>query len=106
METFHAHIYYQKETFEKAKAIVRSASNKEGVTVGRMHERPVGPHPTWSCQLLFSKENLTNMMIWLLENRRGLSIFMHPLTGDDLLDHTEHAIWLGEKYDLNLNIFK
>ena len=106
MEKFHAHIYYEKETLEKAKTLVDQAYSKEGVIVGRMHERPVGPHPTWSCQLLFSKDQLTNMMIWLLENRKGLTIFIHPVTGNDLLDHTDHAIWLGKKIDLNLKVLK
>jgi len=103
METFHAHIYYEKETMEKARALVDKAYTKEGVVVGRMHEKLVGPHPTWSCQLLFSKDQLTNMMIWLLENRKGLTIFIHPVTGNDLLDHTDHAIWLGRKIELNLD---
>ena len=102
MEIFHAHIYYEKETMEKARALVKKAYNQKGVTVGRMHKLPVGPHPTWSCQLLFSKDQLTNMMIWLLENRKGLTIFIHPVTGNDLLDHTDYAIWLGRKIDLNL----
>ena len=66
METFHAHIYYEQSTFEKAKTLVDKAYDQEGVTVGRMHEKPVGPHPVWSCQLLFHREQLTNMMIWFL----------------------------------------
>ena len=66
MENFHAHIYYENNTFEKAKILVDQAYRKEGVIVGKMHEKPVGPHPTWSCQLLFSKDQLANMMIWLL----------------------------------------
>ena len=102
METFHAHIYYEQSTFEKAKTLVAKAYDQEGVTVGRMHEKPVGPHPVWSCQLLFHKEQLTNMMIWLLKNRKGLTIFIHPVSGDDLLDHTDYSIWLGKKLELNL----
>ena len=71
-----------------------------------MHEKPIGPHPTWSCQLLFSKVQLTSMIIWLLENRRGLTVFIHPVTGDDFLDHTDHAIWLGNQVELNLEGLK
>ena len=102
MDQFHAHIYYDSKTLEQAKILVEKANEKEGIKIGRMHERPVGPHPTWSCQLLFSKEKLTEMIIWLLESRKGLSIFIHPVTGDDVLDHTEYAIWLGQKWDLDL----
>ena len=102
LEKFHAHIYYEKETFGNAQKLVKKAYNQDGVVVGRMHEKPIGPHPKWSCQLLFSKDQLTNMMILLLENRKGLTVFIHPVTGKDFLDHTEHAIWLGEKLELNL----
>jgi DOPA 4,5-dioxygenase len=31
---------------------------------------------------------------------------MHPETGDDLLDHTEHAIWMGAMRPLNLGMFQ
>ena len=39
-------------------------------------------------------------------NRQSLTVFTHPNTGDDLADHRDHAIWMGEVLDLNLAIFK
>jgi DOPA 4,5-dioxygenase len=42
---------------------------------------------------------------WLALNRKGLVIFMHPDTGDDLMDHTEHAIWMGAVRPLDLSAF-
>ena len=56
METFHAHIYYEQSTFEKAKTLVDKAYDQEGVTVGRMHEKPVGPHPVNKYDDLASKK--------------------------------------------------
>ena len=38
-------------------------------------------------------------------NRDGLTVFVHPGTGDDLADHRDHALWLGEKLELNLKRF-
>jgi len=32
-------------------------------------------------------------------------VFVHPETGDDLTDHTRHAIWLGAMLPLELSIF-
>jgi DOPA 4,5-dioxygenase len=32
---------------------------------------------------------------WLMFNRQGLNILIHPLTDDEVEDHTEHAVWLG-----------
>ncbi|MFQ5938851.1 MAG: DOPA 4,5-dioxygenase family protein [Alphaproteobacteria bacterium] len=39
-------------------------------------------------------------------NRDGLTVFVHPETGDDLADHLDHALWLGEKLELNLSVFE
>ena len=30
-------------------------------------------------------------------------VFVHPETGDPVPDHTDHALWMGEKLDLNLD---
>jgi DOPA 4,5-dioxygenase len=45
-------------------------------------------------------------MLWLALNRNGLVVFTHPLTGDDLADHTEHAIWMGGVRELKVGMFK
>ena len=106
MNQFHAHVYYDSSSFYKAKVLVKKAYKINGVNVGKMHEKPVGPHPVWSCQLLFDKGQLTNMLVWLLKNRDDLTIFIHPVTDNELLDHTDFAIWLGDRYELNLEALK
>ena len=107
MDHFHAHVYYDSSNFDKAKRLVETAYKQlTEVTIGKMHEKPVGPHPVWSCQLLFDRGQLTNMLIWLLKNRDDLTIFIHPVTDNELLDHTDYAIWLGERYELNLEALK
>jgi len=42
---------------------------------------------------------------WAVLNRRGLTIFAHAETGNDLADHTEHVIWFGPSETLDLSIF-
>ena len=42
---------------------------------------------------------------WLLLNRRGLTILVHPETGDDYEDHAQHALWLGAILPLRLDAF-
>jgi aromatic ring-cleaving dioxygenase len=32
-------------------------------------------------------------------------VFLHPETGDELKDHTDHAIWLGAMRTLDLSVF-
>ena len=36
---------------------------------------------------------------------RDFPVFLHPDTGNDLLDHSEHAIWMGAIRTLDLSIF-
>lgn len=102
IKEYHAHLYYCEDTFEKACEIIEKAKDISAFTIGRMHKKNVGPHPKWSCQLLFANDDLPVVLPWLFENRDGLTVFMHPQSGDDKLDHTDHAIWLGEKVKLKL----
>ena len=103
---YHAHIYYDEPTIDTAREVCERAAEKFDVAMGRMHERPVGPHPVWSCQLAFDKNKFGRVIPWLCKNRQGLTVFIHPITGDDLKDHTDHAIWMGSMMELNLEIFR
>ncbi len=103
---FHAHVYFSEETFEQARDLCEAASDRFAVTMGRMHKKPVGPHPVWSCQLAFAPDQFGAVIPWLALNRDGLVIFIHPETGDHLADHTRHALWMGQMLPLNLEIFE
>lgn len=106
VQGYHAHVYFNADTVDQARALCEEATRRFGLKMGRVHERPVGPHPDWSCQLAFEHAQLADVMLWLALNRKGLVVFLHPLTGDDLADHTEHAIWMGAVRDLDVSIFK
>jgi DOPA 4,5-dioxygenase len=106
IEGYHAHVYFDAQTIEQARALCETVSAKFDIRMGRVHERPVGPHPDWSCQLAFSHEQFADVMLHLALNRNGLVVFTHPLTGDDLADHTEHAIWMGGVRELNVGMFR
>ncbi|QCI10010.1 4,5-dioxygenase [Pseudomonas putida] len=103
---YHAHVYYDANTLEQARELCEEAARLFPVTMGRMHQKPVGPHPDWSCQLAFAPEVVGVVLPWLALNRKGLVVFLHPLTGDELLDHRDHAIWMGAVRPLNLSIFQ
>lgn len=98
---FHAHVYFNEETVEKATQLCRTAEELFGVEMGRVHEKPVGPHPMWSCQLAFGPETFAKVVPWLAINRDGLIVFVHPETGDDVKNHTDHAIWMGQVLELD-----
>lgn len=100
---YHAHVYFDAESVDAARALCREAGERFNVQVGRVHEKLVGPHPRWSCQLAFSAAEFDRIIPWLDEHRGGLDVFVHGLTGDDLKDHTDHAYWLGNEWPILLD---
>ena len=103
-ESYHAHVYFDADTVDKARALCEEADRRFELKMGRIHERPVGPHPMWSCQLAFGHDVFADLTAWLALNRDGLIIFLHPETGDEIADHTHHAIWMGEILELDLSV--
>ncbi len=105
-ERYHAHVYFEAKTADQARNLCISAWQECHVGLGRFHQKPVGPHPRWSCQLSFDADEFERIVPWLDAHRNGLDILVHPLTGDALAEHTEHAGWLGEPVALNVEIFE
>ena len=103
---YHAHVYFAAETLEQATALCHQAGDTFGVAAGRIHQKQVGPHPHWSCQLTFDSTQFEQFIPWLEAHRNGLDILVHGLTGDDYADHTTHASWLGNATPLNLGMFQ
>ncbi|RDL45170.1 4,5-dioxygenase [Marinomonas piezotolerans] len=104
-KAYHAHVYFDASTVEFATQLCNEAGAKFGLRVGRVHQKLVGPHTRWSCQLVFSQQSFDDVVPWLDEHRNGLSILIHGVTGDDYKDHTDHAYWLGDEADLYLGNF-
>lgn len=103
---YHAHVYFDAQSLPQARALCEAARDRFSLQMGRVHERTVGPHPMWSCQLLFPAEKFAAVVPWLHVHRNGLIVFVHTLTGDDLWDHTHGAMWLGESVALKLDMFE
>ncbi|MFF7707240.1 DOPA 4,5-dioxygenase family protein [Pseudomonas sp. NPDC007930] len=106
VQGYHAHIYFDATTLPQARALCEDAARRFPLQMGRVHEKPVGPHPDWSCQLAFGAGLIGEVLPWLAMNRNGLVVFLHPLTGDELADHRDHAIWMGAVRPLKLEMFE
>ena len=102
---FHAHIYFDAEELEQARALAAAVQNQFGVAVGHFHQRPVGPHPRGSVQLTVPTQLFGDVATWLTVNRAGLTIFAHASTGEDRKDHTHNVVWFGPSEELNLALF-
>ncbi|WP_413112101.1 DOPA 4,5-dioxygenase family protein [Thaumasiovibrio sp. DFM-14] len=105
-EAYHAHIYFDSNTLLFATNLCRRIGETFSLRVGRLHQKPVGPHTKWSCQVLFTKADFERFIPWLDENRGQLSVLIHADTGDDLIDHTAYAYWLGDAVALDLRLFE
>jgi len=108
IKSYHAHIYY-----DPAKTKAAAARLREGVaaafphaTVGSWHDEAVGPHTVSMYQVAFSVEDFPRLVPWLMLNRDGLDVLVHPLAGNAYDDHTVYAMWLGDKLPLKLDVLK
>ena len=46
--------------------------------------------------------NTSAICRWLSLNHQGLSILIHPETGNFIADHRDNALWTNERLELNL----
>jgi aromatic ring-cleaving dioxygenase len=76
------------------------------VELGRWHDKPIGPHPKSMYQVKFVPEQFGKLVPWLMLHREGLDVLVHPETGDAVRDHTDQALWLGEKLALNIAVLR
>ena len=104
---YHPHIYYDPGTRDRAARLrERVATAFPAAILGRWHDAPVGPHPQSMYQIAFPREMLAAFVPWLMLNRDGLTILLHPETGDDYVDHSAHAAWFGAVLPLRLEMFR
>jgi aromatic ring-cleaving dioxygenase len=100
---YHAHVYYQPETRGTAKALRRELEARfPAVRLGRWHDTLVGPHTRSMYQVAFAPSEFARLVPWLMLNCGPLDVLVHPETGDDLADHQDHAMWLGDRLPLRL----
>jgi len=104
-QQYHAHLYFDETSFEKAKGILQAFIVDNQLPLGNIHEKLVGPHLKWSCQIKFNNKQFDSVVNWFNANRQGLSVLIHGDTGFDLKDHTTYAQWLGDIVDINLEYF-
>jgi len=103
---YHAHIYYDPATKPVAERLRRAIGDGFAVALGRWHDVPIGPHPVAMYQVAFAVAEFPRLVPWLMLNRAGLTILVHPLTGNDYEDHARFASWLGVVLPLDLEILR
>ena len=99
---YHAHIYFSPEQREPADELRKHFESDLNVLfVGRMTGGKAGPHPIPQYEVHFLKESLEKVRRMIRAS--GLLALVHPLTDDDLADHTSLGEWIGgEALELDL----
>jgi aromatic ring-cleaving dioxygenase len=106
---WHAHIYYLPVDRSRAAAlrehlVVLKESGEMPLLmyVGDLRDHKVGPHPLPQFEIHF-----TSGLVPIVEGiirESGLTALVHPLTADDLADHTYLGHWIGSPIELDLTV--
>ena len=106
---YHAHIYYAAAQRTAAEALrdrfigfTAAGSVPHILFVGRMMDHGVGPHPMPQYEVHFLGASLDAVLAEI--GASGLRALVHPLTDDDLADHTSLGQWFGEPLELDLTV--
>ena len=105
---YHAHIYYDAASRPLAETVQhvlreRMASGELAPLrfVGSLRDGQAGPHPQSQFEIHFTADALPVVREFLRAS--GLRALVHPLTDDDLADHTRLAEWIGAPLQLDLD---
>jgi aromatic ring-cleaving dioxygenase len=104
IDGYHAHVYYDSESRATAEQLAKAVTDKFAVELGGFFDEPIGPHPVANLQIIFSAAEFASVVPWLMLNRRGLDVLIHPLTDDSVRDHDTDGAWLGTPVPLKLHV--
>ena len=100
---YHAHIYYPPAERSRAVVLRETLSQTPGVLfVGELRDGKVGPHPIPQFEIHFLKGALEVVLPFI--EASGLTTLVHPLTDDDVADHTALGQWIGAPVELDLSV--
>ena len=103
---YHAHVYYDAATKAKAARLRDAIIGKFKVEPGGFSDEPRGPHPISQFNVIFETPEFQNIVPWLMLNREGLDVLVHPLTESSYDDHSKNAMWLGSPVALNTGMLR
>jgi aromatic ring-cleaving dioxygenase len=103
IDGYHAHVYFEAATRARAAQLRESVAAALGVSCRELSDEPRGPHPVPQFRFTFTPAQFNQVVPWLMLNRDGLDVLVHPLTDNSYDDHSRYAVWLGSPKALRLN---
>lgn len=101
IRSYHAHIYFDEDTADKAALLRRWVAERFVVELGDWNLTPRGPHVTPSFYFGFTNDLLHVILPWLQLNSLGLTILLHPNTDDPRSDHLYYTAWINRSQPVN-----
>ena len=100
---YHAHIYFDDAERAAATALRDGFGQDVAILfVGDMTDGAAGPHPIAQYEVHFLGAVVPAVVATI--EATGLRALVHPLTDDDLADHTTLAHWIGEPVVLDVTV--
>ena len=103
---YHAHVYYSAATRQIAEALRDTIIARFAVQPGAFSDDPIGPHPISQFNIIFQTGEFPNIVPWLMLNRVGLDVLIHPLTDSSYDDHSKNALWMGTPVPMRLDVLR
>ena len=103
LKGYHAHVYFDAATRPIAERLRDTIIDKFACEPGAFADEPRGPHPVPQFNVIFEIREFQNIVPWLMLNREGLNVLVHPLTESNYDDHSMYALWLGTPVPLRLD---
>src|SRR5258708_12115996 len=92
---YHAHIYYDpQKTRGVAERVCAAIDEKFRVEIDGFRDTPVGPHPIANVLVVLKPDQFEHVVPYLMLNRDGLDVLVHPLTEAAVEDHTSYPVLL------------
>jgi aromatic ring-cleaving dioxygenase len=106
LKGYHAHVYYDAETKPKAAKLRETMLAQFKCEPGAFSDAPIGPHPISQFNITFETPEFQDIVPWLMFNRDGLDVLVHPLSESSYDDHSKNAMWLGTPVPMRLEILR
>jgi aromatic ring-cleaving dioxygenase len=120
VDGYDIHVYFDPQEAPKARSVFErfvaymQAEQAQTTGVGfypEVFDRSPHPKPMWEVDLPPQQqlnEKLGTALAWLMLNRDGLTVLIHPNTSprnraSKIMDHSGYTAWLGEPVPINLD---
>ncbi len=106
---YHVHIYYDAANEYQAwlakELAARLLQRFPGKVTGGDVIGRIGPHTQENVEVDVTPDAFGDVVRFIQLNSQGLSVLIHPRTGDEVFDHGHTALWLGAPLPFNQAFF-